>query len=149
MRIVCWGYNGNGQLGDGTRSTRKHPVDVFGLSSGIKQISAGWDHTCALTTGGAVKCWGQNKHGEVGDGSRSDRLKPVHVTGLTSGVAQVSAGYDHTCALLTGGTVKCWGNNATGELGDGTTTSSNVPRHGVAACPASTRSRPATTTPAR
>jgi alpha-tubulin suppressor-like RCC1 family protein len=125
--IVCWGYNGNGQLGDGTRTTRKHPVDVFGLSSGIKQISAGWDHTCALTTGGAVECWGQNKHGEVGDGSRSDRLKPVPVTGLSSGVAQVSAGYDQTCALLTGGTVKCWGNNATGELGNGTTTSSNVP----------------------
>ena len=74
-----------------------------------------------------MECWGQNKHGEVGDGSRSDRLKPVPVTGLSSGVAQVSAGYDQTCALLTGGTVKCWGNNATGELGNGTTTSSNVP----------------------
>ena len=125
--VKCWGYNGNGQLGDGTRSTRKVPVQVDGLTSGIVAISAGWDHTCALTTGGGVKCWGENAHGEIGDGTRTDRLKAVDVTGLTSGVAAVSAGYDHTCALMDAGTVKCWGNNATGELGDGTTNSRKVP----------------------
>ncbi len=119
--VKCWGYNGNGQLGDGTRTERTTPVDVFGLTSGVAAISAGWDHTCALTTGGAVKCWGNNAHGEVGDGTKTDRLKPVAVTGLSSGVAAVSAGYDHTCALLNSGAVKCWGNNGRGELGDGST----------------------------
>ena len=125
--VKCWGYNGNGQLGDGTRSTRKNPVDVFGLASGIDAISAGWDHTCALTSGGGVKCWGNNAHGELGNGTRIDALKPVDVVGLGSGVAAVSAGFDHTCALLNSGGVKCWGNNATGELGDGTATSHRKP----------------------
>ncbi len=124
--VKCWGYNGSGQLGDGTRTTRRTPVDVKGLPGPVTQISAGWDHTCALTAANTVVCWGDNKFGELGDGSRTDRLKPVAVSGL-SGVAQVSAGYDQTCALLTGGTVKCWGNNGTGELGDGTTTQRKLP----------------------
>ncbi len=125
--VQCWGYNGNGQLGDGTRSTRKNPVDVFGLTSGVAAISAGWDHTCALLNTGGVKCWGDNAFGEVGDGTHTDALKPVSVSGLSSGVAAVSAGYDHTCALLNTGSVKCWGNNATGELGDGTARSRKIP----------------------
>ena len=125
--VQCWGYNGNGQLGDGTRSTRKNPVDVFGLTSGVAAISAGWDHTCALLNTGGVKCWGDNAFGEVGDGTHTDALKPVSVSGLSSGVAAVSAGYDHTCALMNTGSVKCWGNNATGELGDGTATSRRKP----------------------
>jgi Regulator of chromosome condensation (RCC1) repeat len=125
--VECWGYNGNGQLGDNTRSTRKTPTMVaLPLGVSVKQISAGWDHTCAVTTTNSVLCWGDNASGEVGDGTRTDRLKPVLVTGL-AGVAQVSAGYDHTCALLTGGTVKCWGNNDKGELGDGTTKQRRLP----------------------
>jgi len=120
--VECWGYNGNGQLGDGTRQTRTTPVGVLGLSSGVQAVTAGWDHTCALTTGGAVQCWGQNANGELGDGTRTDRLEPVDVVGLSSGVAAVSAGFDQTCALLDDGSVQCWGQNATGEVGDGTTT---------------------------
>jgi len=123
--VWCWGYNGNGQLGTGDRRSQRTPVDT-GLT-GITQISAGWDHTCGVTTGGGVKCWGQGKHGEIGDGAKSDRLSPVDVTGLGGTAVQVSAGFDQTCALLTGGTVKCWGNNTTGELGDGTTTDSTHP----------------------
>ena len=125
--VKCWGYNGNGQLGDGTRSTRKNPVDVFGLTSGVAAIAAGWDHTCALLNSGGVECWGNNAHGEIGDGTHTDALKPVAVSGLSSGVAAVSAGLDHTCALLNTGSVKCWGNNATGELGDGTSNSHKKP----------------------
>jgi hypothetical protein len=125
--VKCWGYNGNGQLGDGTRTLRKTPADVFGLSSGVAAISAGWDHTCALLNTGGVVCWGNNSHGEIGNGSHTDALKPVAVSGLSGGVAAVSAGYDHTCALLNTGSVKCWGNNATGELGDGTTRSRKQP----------------------
>ena len=123
--VSCWGYNGNGQLGTGDRQSQRTPADT-GLS-GIAQISAGWDHTCAVTNGGGVKCWGQGKHGEIGDGAKSDRLVPTDVTGLGGTAVQVSAGFDHTCALLTGGTIKCWGNNTTGELGDGTTTDSTHP----------------------
>ncbi len=123
--VWCWGYNGNGQLGTGDRQSHRTPVDT-GLS-GITQISAGWDHTCAVTTGGGVKCWGQGKHGEIGDGAKSDRLVPTDVTGLGGTATAVSAGFDHTCALLTGGAVKCWGNNTTGELGNGTTIDSTHP----------------------
>ena len=120
--VQCWGYNGNGQLGDGTRSTRKTPVPVKGLPGPVTQISAGWDHTCAVTAANNAVCWGDNKFGEIGDGTRQDRLKAVAVTGLPAGgVAAVSAGFDHTCALLAVGTVRCWGNNGNGELGDGTT----------------------------
>jgi len=125
--VKCWGYNGSGQLGDGTRTTRKNAVDVFGLTSGVVAIAAGWDHTCALLNTGGVECWGNNAHGEVGNGTHTDALKPVAVTGLSSGVAAVSAGFDHTCALLNTGSVKCWGNNATGELGDGTSQSHKKP----------------------
>jgi hypothetical protein len=125
--VQCWGYNGNGQLGDGTRTMRLTPVDVFGLTSGVAAISAGWDHTCAVMNTGGVKCWGNNADGEIGDGTKTDRLKPVDVTGLSSGVAAVSAGFDHTCALLNSGGVKCWGNNGRGELGDGTHQTRKVP----------------------
>jgi hypothetical protein len=119
--VRCWGYNGNGQLGDGTRYTRKTSVKVDGISSAV-QISAGWDHVCAVLAGGGLQCWGGNDNGEIGDGTRHDRLKPVDVPGLTSGVAAVAAGFDHTCALMNTGSVKCWGNNKTGELGIGNTT---------------------------
>jgi alpha-tubulin suppressor-like RCC1 family protein len=118
----CWGFNSNGQLGDGTRGTvRLTPVDVVGLTSGVVAISAGTSHTCALTRGGAAKCWGSNEYGQVGDSTYgTDRLTPVDVAGLASGVVTISAGSRHTCALTQGGAAKCWGNNNTGQLGDGT-----------------------------
>jgi len=120
--VKCWGFNSNGQLGDGTRGTvRLTPVDVVGLTSGVVAISAGTSHTCALTRGGAAKCWGSNEYGQVGDSTYgTDRLTPVDVAGLASGVVTISAGSRHTCALTQGGAAKCWGNNNTGQLGDGT-----------------------------
>jgi alpha-tubulin suppressor-like RCC1 family protein len=106
------------ELGDGTRTDRLKPVDVSGLSSGVAAVSAGFDQTCALLNSGGVKCWGQNATGEVGDGSTKLRRTPVTVAGLSSGVASISAGYNHTCAVTTGGGALCWGNNKSGELGD-------------------------------
>ena len=93
----CWGDNGNGQLGDGTITDRTNPVNVTGLGSSVTTIVAGDFHTCALTTGGGIKCWGGNRDGRLGEDHPC--LIPVDVSGLGSGVAAIATGYSHTCAL--------------------------------------------------
>ena len=118
--LKCWGSNGGGRLGDGTTMDRTTPVDVVGLTSGVAAFSAGSSYTCAMTTAGGLKCWGFNGSGRLGDGTTTDRDTPVDVVGLTSGVAAVSAGSRHTCALTTAGGLKCWGFDRTGQLGHGT-----------------------------
>jgi alpha-tubulin suppressor-like RCC1 family protein len=125
--VVCWGDNGYGQLGDGRTRDSADPVSVVGISSAVA-ISAGGYHACAVLASGGVRCWGRNLHGALGNGSMRDSSLPVRVSGITSAVA-VSAGTleDETCALLTGGAVRCWGANSQGQLGDGTTNSSDVP----------------------
>ena len=122
----CWGDNVFGQLGDGTTVDRVVPTDVPALTSGAAAVSAGFRHTCALTTAGGAKCWGSNFVGQVGDGTTTDRSEPVDVTALTSGVAAVSAEILYTCAVSTAGGAKCWGRNG-GKLGDGTTTDRTTP----------------------
>jgi alpha-tubulin suppressor-like RCC1 family protein len=126
--VKCWGYNGSGQLGDGTTTNRTTPVDVSGLTNGVSAIAAGLnDHTCAVMSSGGVKCWGRNNYGKLGDGTTTNRLVPVDVSGLTSGVNTIATGYDHTCAGMSSGGAKCWGLNDHGQLGDGTTTNSSTP----------------------
>jgi alpha-tubulin suppressor-like RCC1 family protein len=119
----CWGNNAGGNLGNGGTTNSSIPVDVTGLTSGVLQISGGIDHTCAVTTAGGAKCWGGNGNGKLGDGTTITRLTPVNVSGLISGVAQISAGRNQTCAITTAGGAKCWGTNTFGQIGDGTTVS--------------------------
>jgi len=125
--LQCWGENGYGQLGNGTTTRSAVAVDVTGLASGVAGLCLGGAHTCALVESGGVKCWGMNNYGAVGDGTLNPRYTPVDVTGLASGVAAVTCGRYHTCALLDTGGVQCWGGNDEGQLGNGLTTNSSVP----------------------
>jgi len=125
--VKCWGWNSTGQLGDGTTITRVTPVDVAGLTNDVTAITTGWKHSCALTSFKGVKCWGWNEYGQLGDGTQITRTTPVDVVGLTTGVSAIAADEVHTCALTSNGGVKCWGLNDSGELGDGTTISRNIP----------------------
>jgi alpha-tubulin suppressor-like RCC1 family protein len=137
--VKCWGYNQSGQLGLGDTNTRGWapgemgdnlpPVDL-GTGRTATAISAGHGHTCALLDNGTVKCWGaggaqlglgdtNNSRGDV-PGEMGDNLPPVDLgTGRTATV--ITAGGTHTCAVLDDGTVKCWGENAFGQLGQGDT----------------------------
>ena len=125
--VRCWGNNNHGQLGDGTIVRRLTPVTVAGLGSGVQAIAPGDSHTCALTAAGAVMCWGNNNHGQLGDGTTTQRLTPVAVAGLGSGVHALASGGDHSCAVTTAGAVFCWGDNVAGQVGDGTNTLRNTP----------------------
>src|SRR5881396_2656534 len=170
----CWGWNQDGQLGDGTRVDRRTPVPVAAPAGvGFAAVSLGGWHTCGVTLGGTAYCWGHNAYGQLGDGTDTSRTIPVAVS-VPAGLsfAAVSAGFYHTCGLATtraaycwavatadsaaraptpvatpegvsfvavstggvhacgltaAGSAYCWGDNNYGKLGDGTTTSSATP----------------------
>ncbi|WP_146746308.1 putative Ig domain-containing protein [Rhodovulum viride] len=115
---------GNYLDADGRRVYR---IDVAGVVLEAVQISVGNIYACAVMTDGGVKCWGDGYKGKTGQGSENDIFAPADVATLGKNVRQVSAGGDHTCAVLKDNTVKCWGSNAFGQLGNGTTTTSFVP----------------------
>ncbi|WP_221312889.1 choice-of-anchor D domain-containing protein [Granulicella aggregans] len=122
----CWGDNSHGQLGDGTVANSTSPVTVSGLSNAIA-IAAGGNHTCALLTNDTVVCWGENGNGQLGNSSIKDSSTPVAVAGLGGSATLLALGGTHSCALLTDGTLKCWGGNAHGQLGNSSITDSSTP----------------------
>ncbi len=123
--IKCWGTNDFGELGDATTIERDSPVDVAGLDSAATAVTSRLGHTCALLATGAVECWGRGLEGELDNGSELSSSAPVFVSGLTSGAIGVAAGSLHTCAALATGGVKCWGQDDSGEVGDGTFSPTN------------------------
>ena len=99
----------------------------FSTCSRWSQVEVGDEHTCAITAGGALYCWGNNGSGALGDGTTTSRPLPNPVSGMTSGVLKVSTGGYHTCAIKNGGTLWCWGYNNYGQLGLGDTTQRSSP----------------------
>jgi alpha-tubulin suppressor-like RCC1 family protein len=127
--VKCWGDNRVGQLGDGTKISSRTPRLVKGIST-AKAVAFGKDdyfgYGCALLASGAIKCWGNNNNGQLGDGTRVTALIPTLVSGINSAKG-VTAGEFHACGVLTNGTVQCWGAVFGGGLGDGLNSFSNLP----------------------
>ncbi len=126
--VQCWGSNSFGQVGDGSTNYRMNPVQVIGAGSGVTTVAVatgGGGHSCAVVDGG-VRCWGFNDTGQLGDGSRINRLVPTQIIAAGSGVTAIGTGPRHTCAVVNGG-VQCWGYNDVGQLGDGSTTNRLAP----------------------
>jgi alpha-tubulin suppressor-like RCC1 family protein len=124
--VRCWGDNGSGQIGDGTNEPRAEPTSVVDLPGVPMALVAGAAHTCVLLGDGAVHCWGQNRHGQLGNGSTGDSPRPTPVVG---GIVfeRISAGGAVTCGVTARGVEYCWGLNQSGQLGDGTLTNRAAP----------------------
>ncbi len=117
--VSCWGYNAKGQLGDNSTVTPLIPVTVTGISD-VASITLGRYFSCVLLNDGGVSCWGDNTWGQLGNGSTNNTptLIPAPVNDLAN-VVSVSAGFEHSCAVLNTGRVWCWGANDSAQLGNG------------------------------
>ena len=142
--LKCWGENGSGQLGINYVSTATAyvaatetisdihttsiatPQSVVSLSADVTSVSGGNLSACAIVSGG-VKCWGNNITGQLGDNTLTASYNPIQTSGLTSGISAVSAGSNHTCAIKSDGSLVCWGQNSSGQVGDNTVNLRRVP----------------------
>jgi uncharacterized protein YjdB len=121
----CWGQNSRGQIGDGTtNNVRAAPVAVAGGLS-FRVIRGGGNHTCGLTGAGRAYCWGDNRSGQLGDGTTSGRSRPVPVSDLS--FSDLAAGGNHTCGIATSGKTYCWGDGFSGQLGYGNLSTESAP----------------------
>ncbi|MEZ4586987.1 MAG: hypothetical protein R2909_11340 [Gemmatimonadales bacterium] len=124
--IYCWGRNDHGQLGDGTTADRALPTRVVSGGVLFSLLAVGDGYTCALTSGGEGYCWGRNEAGQLGDGTTTERTTPTLIVtpGIPAGqpaISGISAGSGFTCGLFIDQTVRCWGLNTDGQLGNGAT----------------------------
>ena len=133
-KVYCWGENNTGQLGIGSRVNSNTPLVVNLGTDGDNNaytataINTGNNHTCVILNNNSVKCWGNNSFGQLGDGSKARRTSPVAVNlGTNRTATAIHAKGDYTCAILDNGSLKCWGLNRIGQLGDGTTTNRTTP----------------------
>src|SRR6202044_547786 len=130
--VECWGYDDDGQIGNGLGepTVEPTPVVVGGISNAVG-ITCGGDHTCATLGDGTADCWGDGAQGQLGDGHTSSVSSPSRVVDANGWSADLNralaAGEYHTCALHATGTVSCWGYNSHGQLGDDSTTSTVNP----------------------
>jgi alpha-tubulin suppressor-like RCC1 family protein len=129
-RVLAWGLNGSGQLGDGTTTNRPTPVyvraNIIADLTNVVAIAAGANHSLAILSNGTVRAWGANGQYELGDGTTTQRNYPVSVGGLGNIVA-IEAGYGGSVALRADGTVWCWGANSTYQVGNGNTAVTTAP----------------------
>lgn len=124
-KVLCWGANDRGQLGDGDAEARSTPAPVLGEVDFV-QVSTGLAHSCGVARGGDAYCWGAGDRGQLGDATYTSRSAPVRVAG-NQHFRYVRAGQFHTCGLTTGNDVFCWGANTNGQLGDGGTATRSSP----------------------
>lgn len=128
---VCWGSNAQSELGVTGSFDHVSPTEPSGLSTGVLQIAAGGSFACArlaAATDSSVSCWGRNSSGQAGQyDMTTPRVAPGPVGGLGSGVVGLAAGDSHACVIMAASGVRCWGENDTGQLGDGDTTDSYLP----------------------
>src|SRR5262249_37958334 len=123
--VVCWGNQQDSVLGTAS-GTQVSPFTITGVSD-AKSVASGRHDACAVTNGGSVYCWGDNANGQLGRGTTgAGSPTPTAVTGISTAVS-VSLGFERACAVLSNGQVQCWGDNADGELGDGTSTDRSSP----------------------
>lgn len=125
--VVCWGANSFGQMGNGTVGPFAGTVEASPLGGDAKEVTTGNNHSCALLTNGAVRCWGSNQYGQLGNGNTDNQTRPVGVAGLPRPAVAISAGGYHTCAKLDDGSIRCWGRNDRGQLGNNSRTNSTSP----------------------
>lgn len=125
-KVTCWGFNNDGQLGNGqTGTSSATPVDARDIMDAVK-LAAGSNFTCAARRGGGVACWGANNAGQLGTGNTSASPAPISIMNFRD-VASVAAGQLHACAVKRDDSVFCWGEGKNGQLGNGGTTGSLSP----------------------
>jgi alpha-tubulin suppressor-like RCC1 family protein len=117
--VRCWGDNFGGQLGTTTLASSDTPVEVPNVGHAV-QVTVGRAFVCALLSDRTATCWGANDHGQLGNGQLGGSpyfMAPASPVAGLAGAASISAGYGHACALMADGTVRCWGDNQSSQLG--------------------------------
>jgi len=125
--LWAWGYNGNGQIGDGTTWNKDIPTQESTEATSWSAIAAGGWHTVALRSDGTLWAWGKNSYGQLGDGTVAEKHTPTQESTGATNWSAISAGFGRTVALKSDGTLWAWGKNNFGQLGDGTTAETHTP----------------------